>query len=111
MIYVFHLKVLAACEVLSKAVDTSRDPSMFRIAAIALSSFNADRTSTAWRNQRSVANMQIQDPHIRAIFSFLIADNDNFDLVLVNKMWIQLILQDFILILQFITDGGRYITG
>ncbi|XP_013115643.2 GATOR complex protein MIOS [Stomoxys calcitrans] len=85
MIYVFHLKVLAACDILSKAVDQSRDPSMFRIAAIALSSFNADRTSTAWRNQRSLANMQIQDPHLRAIFSFLIADNDNFDSVLTEE--------------------------
>lgn len=85
MIYVFHLKVLAACDILSKAVDQSRDPSMFRIAAIALSCFNADRTSTAWRNQRSLANKQIKDPHLRAIFSFLVADNDNFDSVLVCK--------------------------
>ncbi|XP_005181479.1 GATOR complex protein MIOS [Musca domestica] len=85
MIYVFHLKVLAACDILSKAVDQSRDPSMFRIAAIALSCFNADRTSTAWRNQRSLANKQIKDPHLRAIFSFLVADNDNFDSVLAEE--------------------------
>ncbi|XP_023292874.2 GATOR complex protein MIOS [Lucilia cuprina] len=85
MIYVFHLKILAACDILSKAVDQSRDPSMYRIAAIALSSFNADRSSTAWRNQRSTANTQIQDPHLRAIFSFLIADNENFDSVLIEE--------------------------
>lgn len=91
MIYVFHLKLLSACEILSKAVDQSRDPSMFRIAAIALSSFNADRTSTAWRTQRAHANMQIQDAHLRAIFSFLIADNDNFDSVLVNISALDLI--------------------
>lgn len=84
MLNVFHLKILAACDILSKAVDQSRDPSMFRIAAIALSSFNADRTSSAWRSQRSTANAQIQDAHLRAIFSFLIAENENFDSVLVN---------------------------
>lgn len=84
MINVFHLKILSACDILSKAVDQSRDPSMFRIAAIALSSFNADRTSNAWRNQRAIVNTQIQDAHLRAIFSFLIADNENFDSVLVS---------------------------
>lgn len=83
MIYVFHLKVLAACDILSKAVDHTRDPSMFRMAAIALSSFNADRSSVVWQQQRFLANSQIQDPHIRAIFGFLITENDNYETVLV----------------------------
>ncbi|KAM8717529.1 hypothetical protein ACLKA7_004254 [Drosophila subpalustris] len=82
MICVFHLKVLAACNILSQAADKMRDPSMYRITAIALSSFNADRCSSTWRNQRSTANMQIQDPHLRAIFSFLTMEKDNFDAVL-----------------------------
>ncbi|XP_062143196.1 GATOR2 complex protein MIOS [Drosophila sulfurigaster albostrigata] len=82
MICVFHLKVLAACNILSQAADMMRDPSMYRITAIALSSFNADRCSSTWRNQRSTANMQIQDPHLRAIFSFLTMEKDNFDAVL-----------------------------
>ncbi|XP_034474659.1 GATOR complex protein MIOS [Drosophila innubila] len=82
MICVFHLKVLAACNILSQAADKMRDPSMYRITAIALSSFNADRCSSTWKNQRSTANMQIQDPHLRAIFSFLTMEKDNFDAVL-----------------------------
>ncbi|EDV99338.1 GATOR complex protein MIOS [Drosophila grimshawi] len=82
MICVFHLKVLAACNILSRAADKMRDPSMYRITAIALSSFNADRCSSTWRNQRSSANMQIQDPHLRAIFSFLTMEADNFEAVL-----------------------------
>ncbi|EDW64474.1 GATOR2 complex protein MIOS [Drosophila virilis] len=82
MICVFHLKVLTACNILSRAADKMRDPSMYRITAIALSSFNADRCSSTWRNQRSSANMQIQDPHLRAIFSFLTMEADNFDAVL-----------------------------
>lgn len=82
MICVFHLKVLAACNILSQAADKMRDPSMYRITVIALSSFNADRCSSTWRNQRSSANMQIQDPHLRAIFSFLTMEKDNFDAVL-----------------------------
>lgn len=82
MIYVFHLKIFHACNVLSTAADNMRDPSMYRITVIALSSFNADRCSSTWRNQRSSANMQIQDPHLRAIFSFLTMEKDNFDAVL-----------------------------
>ncbi|XP_011214207.1 GATOR complex protein MIOS [Bactrocera dorsalis] len=88
MICVFHLKIVFACDILSKAADLSRnskdphDASMFRIAAIALSSFNADRCNSTWRNQRSNANKQIQDAHLRAIFSFLTTENDNFDAVL-----------------------------
>ncbi|EDW75817.2 uncharacterized protein Dwil_GK15144 [Drosophila willistoni] len=82
MICVFHLKILYACNILSSAADTMSDPSMYRITVIALSSFNADRCSTTWRNQRSNANMQIQDPHLRAIFSFLTMEKDNFEGVL-----------------------------
>ncbi|XP_037961202.1 GATOR complex protein MIOS [Teleopsis dalmanni] len=85
MISVFHLKILSACDILSKTADILRDPSMFRIAAIALSSFNADRCSSTWRNQRSNANMQIQDAHLRAIFSFLTIENDSFDAVLTEE--------------------------
>ncbi|ALC40299.1 mio [Drosophila busckii] len=82
MICVFHLKLLAACNILSRAADKVRDPSMYRITAIALSSFNADRCSSAWRQQRSSANLQIQDAHLRAIFSFLTMEQDNFEPVL-----------------------------
>lgn len=82
MICVFHLKIYHACTILSLAADKMKDPSMYRITVIALSSFNADRCSSSWRNQRSSANMQIQDPHLRAIFSFLTMEKDNFDAVL-----------------------------
>ncbi|XP_030384067.1 GATOR complex protein MIOS [Scaptodrosophila lebanonensis] len=82
MICVFHLKIFYACNILSTAADSMRDPSMYRITAIALSSFNADRCSSTWRNQRSSANMQIKDPHLRAIFSFLTMEKDNFEAVL-----------------------------
>ncbi|KAH8255505.1 hypothetical protein KR038_004766 [Drosophila bunnanda] len=82
MICVFHLKIYHACTILSLAADKMKDPSMYRITVIALSSFNADRCSSSWRNQRSSANMQIQDPHLRAIFSFLTMEKDNFEAVL-----------------------------
>ncbi|XP_002014889.2 GATOR complex protein MIOS [Drosophila persimilis] len=82
MICVFHLKIMHACNILSSAADNMRDPSMYRITVIALSSFNADRCSSTSRNQRSSANMQIQDPHLRAIFSFLTMEKDNFEAVL-----------------------------
>ncbi|XP_017075832.2 LOW QUALITY PROTEIN: GATOR complex protein MIOS [Drosophila eugracilis] len=82
MICVFHLKIFHACNILSSAADNMRDPSMYRITVIALSSFNADRCSSTWRNQRSSANMQIHDPHLRAVFSFLTMEKDNFDAVL-----------------------------
>lgn len=94
MIYVFHLKVLAACDILSKAGDHTRDPSMYRMAAIALSSFNANRSSVIWQQQRSMANAQIQDSHLRAIFAFLITDNDNYETVLVCE--VQFLFSEFI---------------
>lgn len=108
MIYVFHLKVLAACDILSKAVDHTRDPSMFRMAAIALSSFNADRSSVVWQQQRALANSQIQDPHLRAIFAFLITDNDNFETVLVST---NEAVYKPLLFLYIFLDGERSIAG
>ncbi|XP_055851690.1 GATOR complex protein MIOS isoform X1 [Episyrphus balteatus] len=91
MICTFHLKIQQACEILSKAEDQSDDHSMYRIAAIALYSFNADQDNNAWKTQRINANMQIQDPHLRVIFSFITIENENFEAVLKEE---QILLSD-----------------
>lgn len=52
-----------------------------RMAAIALSGFNLEK-SGVWRTQCSIAQAQISDSHLRAIFAFLAPDNDNYETVL-----------------------------
>lgn len=83
MICVFHMKIFEACEILSKAADDSVDPSMYRIAAIALSGFNTK--STVWKSHRWYANKQIKDVHLRVMFFFLTVENQNYDGILYEQ--------------------------
>lgn len=83
MICVFHMKFFEACEILSKAADDTLDPSMFRIAAIALSGFNT--RSTLWKSHRWHANKQIRDIHLRVMFFFLTVENQNYDGILYEQ--------------------------
>ena len=82
MIYVFHSKTSMACDILNKAAeDATNDASMFRIAAFALSRFNA-----TWRTQHTNENLQLDNAHLKAIFAFLITENDSFETVLVGSL-------------------------
>ncbi|XP_055386751.1 GATOR complex protein MIOS [Condylostylus longicornis] len=86
MIAVFFLKISYACDILLKATDLATgDPSMLRMAAIALSSFDSDLSNNTWRQQQAAASSQIRDPHLRTIFAFLTIENENFDVILNEK--------------------------
>lgn len=55
------------------------------MAAIALAGLSFEK-SAMWRSQCILAHSQINDPYLRAIFSFLTPDNDHtYDAVLVNS--------------------------
>lgn len=82
MIAVFNLKIRLAIDILSKGADLL-ESSNLRLAAIALSGFSFEK-SAIWRSQCATAQVQISDPHLRALFAFLIPENGSYDKVLVN---------------------------
>lgn len=82
MIACFQLKVRLAIDVLSKGAGNSMDASSLRMAAIALSGFSFEKTAI-WRSQCAIAQTQISDPHLRAIFAFLGQDPGSNEKVLV----------------------------
>lgn len=83
MIACFQLKIRVAIDILSRGADQSNDTSNLRMAAIALSGFNFEK-SAIWRTQIS-AQTQITDPHLRTIFTFLSAsESANYEKVLVS---------------------------
>lgn len=82
MIAVFQLKIRLAIDILSKGAD-SLESSNLRLAAIALSGFSFEK-SAIWRSQCATAQVQISDPHLRALFAFLIPENGSYDKVLVS---------------------------
>lgn len=82
MIACFHLKIRLAIDILSKGADHSLESSNLRMAAIALSGFSFDK-SAIWRTQCATAQTQINDPHLRTMFAFLIPDSPTYDKVLV----------------------------
>lgn len=84
MIAVFQLKIRLAIDILSKGADNSLESSNLRMAAIALSGFSFEK-SAIWRSQCATAQVQISDPHLRALFAFLIPDNGSYDKVLVRN--------------------------
>lgn len=68
MIAVFQLRIRLACEILGRAAnEIEEEKSSYRIAAIALAGFG---TGNMWKMQCN-AMTQIEDAHLRAIFSFL----------------------------------------
>lgn len=85
MIAVFQLKIRLAIDILSKGADNSLESSNLRMAAIALSGFSFEK-SGIWRSQCATAQLQISDPHLRALFAFLIPDNGSYDKVLVSYL-------------------------
>lgn len=82
MIAVFQLKIRLAIDILSKGAD-SLESSNLRLAAIALSGFSFEK-SAIWRSQCATAQVQISDPHLRALFAFLIPENGSYEKVLVS---------------------------
>jgi hypothetical protein len=79
MTAVFHLRIRLACDILGRAAnEIEEEKSSFRIAAIALAGFGGNM----WKMQCS-AMTQIEDPHLRAIFSFL--SDDTFSGVLYEE--------------------------
>lgn len=84
MLACFHLKIRAAIETLGRWAEMSADTNGMRMAAIALSGFNQDKTGI-WSSQCAAAQSQISDPHLKAMFAFLTpADSDNYRMVLVS---------------------------
>lgn len=82
MMACFALKVRYAIEILGRGADDVDDKrNELRMSAIALSGFNLDK-SGIWRAQSASAYKQIIDPHLRAIFSFLASESENFENVL-----------------------------
>lgn len=72
MLSVFHLKIRLACDILGRgANDLEDEKSALRMSAIALAGYS---TTSMWKMQCSSAQKQIDDPHLRAIFSFLSDD-------------------------------------
>lgn len=67
MIAVFNLRVRLACDILRNANEIEDEKNSYGIAAIALAGFG---TSSMWKMQCN-AQKHIDDPHLRAIFSFL----------------------------------------
>lgn len=83
MIAVFQLRIRLAIDILSKGADSTPDSSNLRMAAIALSGFSFEK-SAIWRSQCATAQVQIGDPHLRALFAFLTPENGSYDKVLVS---------------------------
>lgn len=86
MIAVFQLKIRLAIDILSKGADNSLESSNLRMAAIALSGFSFEK-GAIWRTQCATAQVQIGDPHLRALFAFLTPENGSYDKVLVWNFW------------------------
>lgn len=84
MIAVFQLKIRLAIDILSKGADNTIESSNLRMAAIALSGFSFEK-SAIWRSQCATAQVQISDPHLRALFAFLTPENGSYDKVLVRQ--------------------------
>ncbi|XP_053676082.1 GATOR complex protein MIOS [Anopheles nili] len=77
----FHFRVRLAIDILGRGADQASDPSsLLRVAAIALSGFSAER-SELWRKQCGAARTQIDDPHLRCMFSFLAHEKEGFETV------------------------------
>jgi WD repeat-containing protein mio len=72
MLAVFHLKIRLAIDILCRGASEGDDEkNNLKMSAIALSGFSS---GSLWKSQCSSSQMQIDDPHLRAIFSFLSDD-------------------------------------
>uniref|UniRef100_A0A0A9ZA57 WD repeat-containing protein mio n=3 Tax=Lygus hesperus TaxID=30085 RepID=A0A0A9ZA57_LYGHE len=70
---VFGLQLKTAIDLLSVTEHNT--------VSMALSGYNNDKDSV-WRQACTASRLKLQDPYLRAIFAFLTADSDNYNLVL-----------------------------
>lgn len=82
-IAVFNLKIRNAIEILSRAPDGISYGLGLNVVAMALAGFSDDKNSI-WKQFCTTAKQKLTDPYLKAIFSFLTAENFNYDGVLVS---------------------------
>ncbi|XP_044266200.1 GATOR complex protein MIOS-B [Tribolium madens] len=80
-IAVFSLKIRLAIEILSRAPETLVFGLGLNVVAMALAGFTDDKNSV-WKQFCSTAKQKLSDPYLKVIFSFLTAENYNFESVL-----------------------------
>lgn len=80
-IAVFNLKIPIAIEILKRGADKTEDNNL-NAMAMALAGFTDDKNSM-WRKMCTTIKAQLSDPYLRAMFSFLTAENYTYDQVLV----------------------------
>lgn len=82
-IAVFNLNIQLAIEVLCRASDENQFGSSLNVAALALTGFSDDR-SKAWRQNCMSCIEKLTNPYLKAMFSFLTADSQNYDSAIVS---------------------------
>lgn len=82
-IAVFNLNIHLAIEILGRAPDENQFGSNLNIAALALTGFSDDR-SKVWRQNCMSCIEKLTNPYFKAMFSFLTADNQNYDSAIVS---------------------------
>lgn len=80
---VFNLNVQLAIEVLGRAPDDVQFGSSLNVAALALTGFSDER-SKAWRQNCMTCIEKLSNPYFKVMFSFLTADNQNYEAALVS---------------------------
>lgn len=81
-IAVFNLKICSAIEILKRGAEKTDDNNLNAVA-MALAGFTDDKSSM-WRKMCAMTKSLLSDPYLRAMFSFLTADNYTYDQVLVT---------------------------
>lgn len=81
---IFYQRIRRAIQSLEKGAEASKerggDPHL-RYAAMALSGYTSDR-STLWRESCQSLKANLSDSYLKAIFTFLITDNENYSEIL-----------------------------
>ncbi|RZC42359.1 WD repeat-containing protein mio-B [Asbolus verrucosus] len=80
-IAVFNLKIRLAIEILSRTPENLSYGLGLNVVAMALAGFSDDKNSV-WKQFCSTAKQKLSDPYLKVIFSFLTAENFNYESVL-----------------------------
>jgi hypothetical protein len=83
-IAVFNLKIRLAIDILSRAQESGSHSLALNVVAMALAGFTDDKNSV-WKQFCTTARHKLSDPYLKVIFSFLTAENYNFESVLVGS--------------------------
>lgn len=84
-IAVFALKIRLAIDILNRGAE-KLDNNNLNIVAMALAGFTDDKNSM-WRQLCFNTKAQLNDPYLRSMFSFLTAENYNYEHVLVSFIY------------------------